>query len=151
MTLHGFSIVEIPFHHQLALPIDIHMFWRMIAFPANKDVPATPQFSHPPLMLPATVTAVNRCQPRCQGTASFNSLVRMRPRSKSSNMRSGILEKKDSTQSRTKRYSDEWCRTLIVYSFTDHRLKHPAFIGILKRAPADSADVGRAARTVEKH
>jgi len=38
------------------------MFWGMIAFPPNKDVPATPQFSDSPLMLPATVTAVNCAQ-----------------------------------------------------------------------------------------
>ena len=31
----------------------------------------------------------------------------------------------------------------------NHRLKHPAFIGILKRAPTDRADVGRAMRTAE--
>jgi hypothetical protein len=41
-----------------------------------------------------------------------------------------------------KRYSDEWRRALIVYSFTDHRLKHPAFIGIPKRAQPIAPTLG---------
>ena len=59
MAFHGFMIIEIPLHDKLSVSIDMHMSWRVISFPPNKNVTTTSEFTHSTVMLPFKVTLVN--------------------------------------------------------------------------------------------
>lgn len=59
MAFHGLVIIEIPLHDELFVSIDMHMPWRVIALPPNKDVSAPAVFTHSAIMLPPKVACVN--------------------------------------------------------------------------------------------
>jgi hypothetical protein len=59
MAFHGFMIIEIPLHDKPSVSINMHMPWRVITLPPDKDVTTASEFTHSTFMLPSKVTVVN--------------------------------------------------------------------------------------------
>src|SRR5207249_7479983 len=62
------SGVQIPLHDQSAVAINVHVAWRVVAFPRDEDVPASTLFTHRCKMLPYKET-----QSTSAGTSSATS------------------------------------------------------------------------------